>query len=65
MRHAMSADEARALRESTTLTRPKWAAALGVHAVTVLRWEKGERGIPPHTANLIRRVAAERHASAA
>lgn len=43
----MEADELRARRDALGMSRDELARELCVTAVTVWRWEKGERKIPP------------------
>jgi transcriptional regulator with XRE-family HTH domain len=58
----MERDEMKAARARLGLTQVQLAAELGVHPITVSRWETGERGIPEPTARLVRRLVAERRA---
>lgn len=53
-------DELKRLREQIGLSQPEFAAELGVHPMTVSRWERGERGIPEPVARLAERLARER-----
>lgn len=55
----MTADELRKIRKALGLTQPALAARLGVHPVTVARWEISTRRIPEPTARLIRLLLAE------
>lgn len=42
------------------MTQDDLARELGVHRVTVARWETGEHGVPVPVAKLLERLAAER-----
>lgn len=44
----MKADELLAWRKRRGLTQRQLARALGVDVMTVSRWERGVRSIPPH-----------------
>jgi len=50
----------RRLRAGLALTQTQLAEELGVHRVTVARWETGERGIPEPVARLLQRIRAEK-----
>jgi transcriptional regulator with XRE-family HTH domain len=50
----------RRLRAELALTQTQLAEELGVHRVTVARWETGERGIPEPVARLLVRIHGER-----
>jgi transcriptional regulator with XRE-family HTH domain len=52
--------ELREIREAFGLTQDALADELGVHRVTVARWEAGDRGIPEPVARLIERIRLER-----
>ena len=56
----MDADEMKAARARLDLTQAQLAAELGVHAMTVSKWETGQRGIPEPVARLIQRLVTER-----
>ena len=49
----MTGKEAKKIRESLSLKRPAWAAALGVSVRTVEAWEDGAREIKLYTKNLM------------
>lgn len=44
----MTASELRAARERLELSQAQLAALLSVDVMTISRWERGERAIPPH-----------------
>ncbi len=50
----------KAARARLGLTQGQLAAELGVHAMTVSKWETGQRGIPEPVARLVQRLVAER-----
>jgi transcriptional regulator with XRE-family HTH domain len=52
--------ELRRIRAELGLTQTELGEELGVHRVTVARWETGERGIPEPVARLLQRIRAER-----
>ena len=52
--------ELRRLRAELALTQTQLAEELGVHRVTVARWETGERGIPEPVARLLQRIRADK-----
>ena len=52
--------ELKRIREELGLTQEELADELGVHRVTVGRWEIGERGISELAARLIVRIRDER-----
>ena len=54
------ADEFKRLREAAGLTQAECAELLGVHRVTVARWETGTRRIPEMAARLLARVRKDR-----
>ena len=47
-------DEVRAARKRLGLTQSQFATLLGVHLVTVKKWETGAQGMRPPTDRLIR-----------
>ena len=44
----MNGDELRQRREGLGMTQEQLAKALGVNTMTVSRWERDVRSIPPH-----------------
>jgi DNA-binding transcriptional regulator YiaG len=56
----MDADEMKAARARLGLTQAQLATELGVHAMTVSKWETGQRSIPEPVARLVQRLVAER-----
>jgi DNA-binding transcriptional regulator YiaG len=56
----MDADDLKAARARLGLTQAQLAAELGVHAMTVSKWETGQRGIPEPVARLVQRLVTER-----
>lgn len=46
-------------RKTLGLTQADLATAVGVHPVTVAKWEGGVHAIPPPAAKLIERLVAE------
>ena len=54
----MTAAEVRRVRVRLRLTQAQLAAKLGVHEMTVSRWERGTGQVPAPVARLIRFVAA-------
>ena len=56
----MDGDELKTARARLRLTQAQLAAELGVHAMTVSKWETGQRGIPEPVARLVHRLVAER-----
>jgi transcriptional regulator with XRE-family HTH domain len=44
----MDADELRGKRKALEMTQAQLAKALGVNIMTVSRWERGLRSVPPH-----------------
>lgn len=58
----MTGPEIRAVRESLQLSQTQLASLLGVHAVTVSRWETGIQHPTPYQAGLIQQFgrAAQR-----
>jgi transcriptional regulator with XRE-family HTH domain len=55
----MEPEELRRLRERLGWTQGALADALGVHRVTVAKWEAGDRGIPEPVARLAERILKE------
>lgn len=56
----MDGKELRERREALEMTQEQLATALGVKANTVARWERGERGIPPHLPLALKTVESEK-----
>ena len=54
----MTAKQIRRLRARAGLTQKALGELLGVHQVTVARWETGERHIPEPSARLMRIICA-------
>jgi len=48
------------IREALGLTQAELAEEIGVHRVTVARWETGDRNIPEPVARLVQRIREER-----
>jgi transcriptional regulator with XRE-family HTH domain len=48
------------IREALGLTQAELAEEIGVHRVTVARWETGDRNIPEPVARLVQRIHEER-----
>lgn len=49
----MTANEVRQVREALGLTQAQFAQLLGVHALTVSKWERGVLAPTPHQAGLV------------
>lgn len=62
----MLGSEIRSVRDSLRLTQAQFAALLGVHAVTVCRWEVGTQSPTSYQAGLIQQfgIAAKRRRAA-
>jgi len=56
----MTPSAVKRLREQLGLTQPELAKEIGVHPITVSRWETGARSIPEPVAKLLQRMLAER-----
>jgi DNA-binding transcriptional regulator YiaG len=56
----VTADEFKRQREAAGLTQAACAEFLGVHRVTVAKWEAGMRRIPEMAARLLARIRKER-----
>jgi len=54
----MTPDDLRRIRRALGLTQGELADELGVHQVTVARWEVGMRRIPEPVARLVVRILA-------
>lgn len=53
----MTGDEVRRIRKRLGLTQAEFAQRVGVHFVTVSRWEHGRMGVRESAARLIRLLA--------
>jgi DNA-binding transcriptional regulator YiaG len=53
----MTAEEVRQLRRRLGLSQPAFARLVGVHEVSVSRWENGAVRVPEPTARLIKLLA--------
>ena len=56
----VTAAELKRLREGLGLTQEQLADEVGVHRVTVAKWEAGDHGVPEPVARLILRIRDER-----
>jgi DNA-binding transcriptional regulator YiaG len=56
---AVTPDALRRLRKRLKLTQPKFAALIGVHLVTVKKWETGTLGMKATTEKLIGLLVAQ------
>jgi transcriptional regulator with XRE-family HTH domain len=56
----MKPDELKRIRTRLGFTQDQLADEIGVHRVTVAKWEAGSRGIPEPVARLVQRIQAER-----
>jgi len=54
----MKGADVRRLRRRLRLTQAELAARVGVHKLTVSRWESGRGGVPEPTARLLALLAA-------
>jgi transcriptional regulator with XRE-family HTH domain len=52
--------ELQRIREALGLTQAQLADEIGVHRVTVAKWETGDRTIPEPVARLVQRIRDER-----
>lgn len=55
----MTPQDLKEARKSLGLTQADLAAAVGVHPVTIAKWEGGVHAIPPPVGKLIERLVAE------
>jgi DNA-binding transcriptional regulator YiaG len=55
----MTPDEVRRARKALGLSQSKFAALLGVHLVTVKKWETGAQGLRTTSERLIRLLMAQ------
>jgi DNA-binding transcriptional regulator YiaG len=58
----MTPDEVRRARKALELSQSKFAALLGVHLVTVKKWETGAQGLRGTSVRLIRLLVAQQTA---
>ena len=58
----MTPDEVRRARKTLGLSQSKFAELLGVHLVTVKKWETGAQGLRTTSERLIRLLIAHRAA---
>jgi len=56
----MTPSELKQLRGRLDFTQPELAEAIGVHPMTVSKWERGAQGIPEPVAKLVQRMVEER-----
>jgi DNA-binding transcriptional regulator YiaG len=56
----MTPNEVRRARKAFGLSQSKFAALLGVHLVTVKKWETGAQGLRTTSERLIRLLMAQR-----
>jgi len=56
----MTGDEVRRIRRRLGLTQVEFAKLVGVHSVTVSRWETGELGLRATSEKLLRLLAAQK-----
>ncbi len=55
----MDADELREKRKALEMTQAQLAEALGVNIMTISRWERGLRSIPPHLPLALEAIEAK------
>ena len=55
----MDADELKEKRKALEMTQAQLAEALGVNIMTVSRWERGLRSIPPHLPLALEAIEAK------
>jgi len=60
----MDGKELKVRREALSMTQEQLATALSVHVMTVSRWERGERSIPPHLSLALDSLERSRSAKA-
>ena len=56
----MDADELKEKRKVLEMTQAQLAKALGVNIMTVSRWERGLRSIPPYLSLSLEAIEAQR-----
>jgi transcriptional regulator with XRE-family HTH domain len=54
----MDADELKEKRKALEMTQAQLAEALGVNIMTISRWERGVRSIPPHLSLALEAIEA-------
>jgi DNA-binding transcriptional regulator YiaG len=64
MRSTMQSDDVQRLRKRLGLTQAKFARLLGVHRVSVARWESGASKVQAPMAKLIRLIVKDVKAKA-
>jgi len=57
---AVKPEELKRIRETLGLTQEEFADEIGVHRVTVAKWEAGDRNIPEPVARLVQRIRDEK-----
>ena len=55
----MTPNAVRRLRQKLGLTQSKFAALLGIHKITVAKWEAGMKGMSATTERLLRVIAEQ------
>jgi transcriptional regulator with XRE-family HTH domain len=55
----MDADELKEKRKALEMTQAQLAEALGVNIMTISRWERGLRSIPPHLSLALEAIEAK------
>jgi DNA-binding transcriptional regulator YiaG len=59
----MTPSDVKRLRKQLALTQSELADTIGVHAMTVSKWETGVHKIPGPVVKLLQRMLAERSAT--
>ena len=57
---AVKPEEMKRIREALGMTQEEFADEIGVHRVTVAKWEGGDRTIPEPVARLVQRIRDEK-----